>query len=231
MAEAEFDRYAAEYRDQHEASIRLSGENSEFFARYKIDDVAKVMLQLGQRPDRILDFGGGIGNSVGYIREQFPESRIVLLDPSPKSIEIAKARFPVENGFQSYDGKDIPFPANSFDLVFVACVFHHIPEHLQLGVLRELHRVTAKGGSLILFEHNPNNPLTNHAVRNCPFDEGAILIRAGTMRNRMARAGWSGNQITYRLFFPRALGKLRGLERFLKRVPLGAQYYVHAVKT
>jgi len=40
MDEAEFDKFAAEYRDLHAANIRLSGEDPEYFAEYKIKDIA-----------------------------------------------------------------------------------------------------------------------------------------------------------------------------------------------
>ena len=47
----------------------------------------------------------------------------------------------------------------------------------------------ANGGSFFLFEHNPWNPLTTHAVRNCAFDENAVLINGRDMRKRMDRGG------------------------------------------
>ncbi|TIM51970.1 MAG: class I SAM-dependent methyltransferase, partial [Mesorhizobium sp.] len=33
-----------------------------------------------------------------------------------------------------------------------------------------------------------------------------------------------------RIFFPRLFARLRPFERFLATVPLGAQYFVHAIK-
>ncbi|TJW22620.1 MAG: class I SAM-dependent methyltransferase, partial [Mesorhizobium sp.] len=78
-----------------------------------------------------------------------------------------------------------------------------------------------------LFEHNPWNPLTTHAVRNCAFDENAILIDSRDARKRMAAAGFSKSDVVYRIFFPRVLARLRPLERFLTRMPMGAQYFVH----
>ncbi len=43
-------------------------------------------------------------------------------------------------------------------------------------------------------------------------------------------AGFPEMKTVFRIFFPRMLAKLRPLERFLTSLPLGAQYYVHAVK-
>jgi SAM-dependent methyltransferase len=164
------------------------------------------------------------------MRAAFPESEIVLLDPSQESLDIARQRFPGKAAFRHFDGKTIPYQDGSFDLAFAACVFHHIPEDLQVGLFSEIGRVLARGGSFFVFEHNPWNPLTTHAVRNCPFDENAVLITSREMRGRLAMAGLSDIRITYRIFFPRLLAKLRPFERLLTKIPVGAQYFAHVVK-
>ena len=128
VLEAEFDQFAREYQQQHAASIRLSGETPDFFAQYKIDDVAARLARSGVKPRRILDFGAGVGNSLGPMRAAFPDSEITLLDPSSQSLDIASKRFPGQADFRPFDGKTIPYADGSFDLAFAACVFHHIPE-------------------------------------------------------------------------------------------------------
>ena len=230
VLEAEFDKFADEYEQEHAASIRLSGEAPAFFARYKINDVADILRRRGDKPLRILDFGAGVGNSLGPMREAFPDSEIVLLDPSAQSLDIARARFPGQAHCQPFDGQTIPYGDDHFDLVFTACVFHHIPEEFHVGLLAEIGRVMKPGGNFFLFEHNPLNRLTLHAVRNCSFDENAVLINAAEMKARMAKAGFFKTETVYRIFFPRFLAKLRPLERYLAGVPMGAQYFVHAVK-
>ncbi|RWC32311.1 MAG: class I SAM-dependent methyltransferase [Mesorhizobium sp.] len=230
MLEAEFDQFAREYQEQHAASIRLSGEAPEFFHKYKIDDIAATLRRAGVKPRRILDFGAGVGNSLGHMRIAFPDAEITLLDPSRESLDIASKRFPGQAAFTHFDGKTIPFDDGSFDLAFAACVFHHIPENLQIGLFAEIGRVLADGGSFFVFEHNPWNPLTTHAVRNCAFDENAVLINSREMRRRMAEAGLANARIIYRIFFPRLLARLRPFERFLTKIPVGAQYFAHVVK-
>ena len=230
MDEAEFDKFAAEYEHEHAENIRVSGESPAFFAKYKVDDVAAALRGLGREPTRILDFGGGVGNSLGFFLDAFPRSRIVLLDPSSKSLDLARKRYPGRAMFQVFDGQKIPYPDGSFDLVFAACVFHHIPAEMHVPLLREIERVLAPGGSFFIFEHNPYNPVTVRVVKECPFDENAVLISAGSMRRRLSAAGFTPHRIAYRIFFPHFLRSLRGLERYLSRLPLGAQYYAHAIK-
>lgn len=112
MPEAEFDQFAPDYQQQHAASIRMSGETPDFFARYKIEDIATTLMAAGRRPNRILDFGAGIGNSLGPMRAIFPDAEIVLLDPSAQSLDMAAERFPGQAHFTPFDGETIPFPGD-----------------------------------------------------------------------------------------------------------------------
>jgi SAM-dependent methyltransferase len=230
MDRPEFDQFAGNYRQQHAANIRSSGEEPEFFHEYKVNDVVAETSRRKLIPGRILDFGGGVGNSIPFLRKAFPASEIVLLDTSLESLRLAGETHADLARLQHFDGKTIPFSDGHFDLVFAACVFHHIPEELQVPLLIEIERVLAPRGSFFIFEHNPFNPLTVRAVRNCPFDENAVLISAGRMRRRLAAARLHRNTVAYRIFFPNAFRKLRVIEPHLRWLPLGAQYFVHALK-
>lgn len=230
MAKAEFDAYADVYHDQHKSSIRLSGEEPAYFARYKIEDVARALRGADHKNNRIVDFGGGIGNSLGFMREYFPKSDITLLDTSQKSLAIAEQRHSGQANFKHFDGAHIPFPDASIDVIFVACVFHHIEHKHHAALIKEMHRVLAANGSLFIFEHNPINPLTRKAVRDCPFDENAVLLNAENTKTLAKHSGFEHVSLAYRIFFPRAFSFLRPLEKILTWLPLGAQYYVHATK-
>lgn len=224
MKQAEFDAVAARYHDQHTASIRLSGEEPEFFARYKIEETAKALHAASVEPKRILDFGAGIGNSLPHLQRAFPEAEVTCLDVSRESLAQCSKRAIRPAQMLPYDGTQIPSEDDSFDLVFTACVFHHIDAADHLRLLAEIRRVLAPGGRFVLFEHNPWNPLTQHAVRTCPFDEHAVLISAPEMRRRFRAAGFGEVALDYRMFFPAALARLRPLERYLAWLPAGAQY-------
>ena len=226
MQPAEFDKFADEYRALHATNIRLSGEAPEYFAAYKVRDVAEVLRWVRDPSPRILDFGAGIGASVPYFGAEFGSPRLVCVDVSHRSLAIGRRRFVDQADFVQFDGRDLPFAAGAFDVVFAGCVFHHIPHAEHVPILRELARVLKPAGHLFVFEHNPFNPLTVHAVRTCPFDENARLISGRAMRRRLRDAGLVDVDLRYRIFFPGALASLRPLERYLGRLALGAQYYV-----
>ena len=233
MDKAEFDKFADEYRSLHAANIAISGESPDYFSEYKIRDMAaEYFAQRGGATDApaVLDFGAGIGTSVPFVRKYLPRARLTCLDVSTKSLEVGRGRFPGQATFLHFDGARIPFPDASFDVAFAACVFHHIDHAEHVALLREFYRILVPNGIAFVFEHNPYNPLTVHAVNTCPFDENAHLIPAAAMRRCNDVAGFSRAQIRYRVFFPRALRALRPLERWMTWCPLGAQYYVLALK-
>lgn len=233
MNESEFDKFADEYHAMHAASISASGEGPEYFAEYKAADLAheyEHCVGHGRKPLRILDFGAGSGGSMPHLRQHFPDAQLTGLDVSRRSLEIAETRFPQLAQFVHFDGANIPFPDDHFDVVFAACVFHHIDHDEHATLLKELRRVLSPEGMTIVFEHNPYNPLTLHVVDSCPFDENAHLIPAVKMHKHFDTAGFHGCRVRYRIFFPRFLRALRPLERWMTWLPLGAQYYLVALK-
>lgn len=220
----EFDEYVDDYADQHRQSIRLSGEDPDFFAGYKIAALKKMTQAWGFNTPHILDFGSGIGNSIPAFREHFPGLDVTQSDLSADSLARAKTLYGGEEPQIQIQDNRIPADDDSFDVVFTACVFHHIPHDEHDFWLKEILRVTKPGGRLVIFEHNPWNPLTQHAVRNCPFDVNAHLISSPLMSKRLRKAGWADTKTTYHVFFPAALAPLRIADAALGWMPLGAQY-------
>ena len=64
----------------------------------------------------------------------------------------------------------LPFPDNSFELVYVAHVLEHVPWYQTIAALREAERVLIPGGTLEL--HVPDFDVLVQAARNrCYFDD------------------------------------------------------------
>jgi SAM-dependent methyltransferase len=232
MNRDEFDAFAEEYEQAHAQNIRASGEDPQYFHQYKVADTAAALAP-ASTVERlsILDFGCGVGNSLPWFRQHFPRSDITGLDVSAKSLSIARARFPHIGTLMRLDPDGpLPFYSESFDLVFAACVLHHIAHAEHLALLREWLRVLKPGGHAFVFEHNPYNPLTVRAVNTCPFDANAALVKASSLKRALREVGFSDVQSTYRIFFPHALRLLRPLEIHLGWLPLGAQYCVRAAR-
>src|SRR4051794_19251595 len=198
MKVAEFDKFAEEYLATHKSNLAVTGESPDYFARYKIVEIARRLRGLGVAPRRVLDFGCGIGNSAPHLREAFPEAQITGVDVSEKSLAVARARFAGAAEFVAYDPSSAPpGPAEGYDLIFSACVFHHIEAAEHEGIFRRLRERLAPSGVMAIFEHNPVNPVSRYIVATCPFDENAVLIPARELAQRQKRAGFGRVAVTY----------------------------------
>lgn len=230
MDRAEFDKFADDYAALHRANLTLSGEAPEYFAEYKVRDLARLLGARAQpgASARLLDFGAGIGSSVPFLRKYLPDAHLTCVDVSLRSLAIGMARFAQEASFVAFDGDRLPFAEAAFDCAFAGCVLHHVAPVEHGHLFAELRRVLRPAGQLMIYEHNPLNPLTVRTVRSCPFDDNAILLRAGALRTALEATGFQKPRIRYRVFFPHALRWLRPLEDALGWLPLGAQYYVAA---
>lgn len=229
LDKTEFDKFADEYTNVHKDNIRISGEAPSFFSEYKIKDLQQISQNIGLSQElNILDFGCGVGNSIDYLLKYFPKSKIMGVDVSEKSIAIAQERFSPNADLQAYDGETLPYEDNSLDIIFSACVFHHIPQGFYPNIFKEFKRVLKNDGLFVVFEHNPLNPLTLKAVNTCPFDENAVLIKCTDFKKILSQNDFLDILSVYRIFFPNFLKKLRPLESVFGWLPLGAQYYIVA---
>jgi SAM-dependent methyltransferase len=209
-----FDAYAEQYQKLHAESIAVTGEETDYFARYKVDCLARA----GVRPaHKILDFGCGIGNTLVQLVDRFRD--VHGYEPSKASAQKAKER---ASAATIYD--DITaLPRSAFSVAVLSCVLHHVPPVERATVMGQLAQALEPGGRLFIFEHNPWNPLTRRAVAACPFDDDAILLGANEQRSLLKNAGFVDIQLEYIVFFPKLLSFLRPLEPKLGWLPLGAQ--------
>ncbi len=230
MDAAEFDKFAEEYLATHQRNLKISGEAPDYFARYKLDELRRLWTRQSlPEPTAVLDFGCGIGASLPHLKAAFPTADLTAVDVSARSLEIAEQRFPGIASLVRYDGSGpVPLAPASQDLIFSACVFHHI-DHVDHGrILADLKRLLRPGGRLVIFEHNPVNPVTRYIVATCPFDENAVLVPAGVLSKALLSAGFSRVKARFTGFFPGPLRALRPIEPMLSALPLGAQYYTLA---
>jgi len=225
-----FDEFAEEYRDIHDNAIKLSGADSDYFSEYKIVELTKT--ENTKAAFNLLDFGCGDGNSCVYFKRHFPNVTINGIDVSEESIRQAQAKEIANASFQPFDGLKIPYANDTFDVVFTSMVFHHIEHDLHEGILNEIRRVLKPNGRFYIFEHNPNNPMTRKVVRECVFDEDAVLLKPNYCKNIINQAGFKDTNINFTIFFPRhrLLKWATGLEPMLTWLPIGAQYYIKASK-
>jgi len=220
MNKPEFDQYAAQYDRVLEETIPEGLNEDGYFAEYKIALLASRLK--GKHPARILDFGCGAGRSLPYLDRYFPDTELWGYDVSPASLEFSAQRVPRAKLFADWSA----LADTRFDAIIAANVFHHIPPLERLDALMQCRQALSEDGQLFLFEHNPFNPATRWIFERCPFDADAEMISLKAFLALASEAGLHAEHHGYTLFFPKPLAFLRGIEPWLERVPLGAQYYV-----
>jgi SAM-dependent methyltransferase len=219
---AEFDAHAGSYEEDHRASIKASGEDPAYFHDYKV----ACLERLGFDTDGpLLDFGCGIGNLTERFVHTYRE--VHGYDPSEKSLAVAKERAPGA----TFHGDVATIPRAHFTTAVLSGVLHHVLPSDRLDLLRTVRGLLRPGGRIVVFEHNPLNPVTRRAVATCAFDDDAILLWPWEARGVLASAGFRDVSLDYIVFFPKPLAFLRPLEPRLRRLVLGAQQMLVATRS
>jgi trans-aconitate methyltransferase len=228
VEEAHFDSHAANYDQELEAALVLSGENKTYFAEGRIDQLRGHLEQLAMRPKVVMDFGSGTGTSVPLLLDRLGANSLVGVDVSERSLDIAR---------RMYGAPHVQFalPGNheqpsSVDLVFTNGTFHHIPPAERPGAAAYVYRHLRPGGVVALWENNPWNPATRYMMSQCAFDDDAVTLTPIESRRLLRTAGFDILRLDFAFFFPAFLSGLRGVEPYLRWCPLGAQYQVLARK-
>jgi SAM-dependent methyltransferase len=219
MTAQKFDEYAKTYDQLHNQSLSASGEPLEYFSAYKLACLKRLRAP---QDGPILDYGCGIGNVTTPLAGWFRE--VHGYDPSPESLRVAREHAP---GATFHDDA-ARVPDDHFATAVLSGVLHHVPKPERLGVLATVKKKLRPGGRLFVFEHNPLNPVTRHAVANCPFDDDAVLLPPWYARRLLREAAFANVRLRYIVFFPRLLALFRPLEPFLGWLPAGAQLMLTA---
>jgi 2-polyprenyl-3-methyl-5-hydroxy-6-metoxy-1,4-benzoquinol methylase len=214
---ASFDSVAANYEQLVTKNVWITGESSDYFASYKAAYIARRIAP--PKGAKILDYGCGVGLLSGHLKKTLGDARIDGFDVSKESVQRISEDLVRQGTFSSTLNR----LGNAYDVVVISNVLHHVRPEDRQELVSEAGSRLAVGGRLVIFEHNPINPLTQWAVSECPFDEDAILLLASEVQRYFQgrlRSLWRD----YIVFFPRWLAWLRAMEPLLRACPLGAQY-------
>ncbi|EJL58071.1 methylase involved in ubiquinone/menaquinone biosynthesis [Rhizobium sp. CF122] len=222
---SEFDAYRTTYADTVNQAISFSGLKLDFFTKAKAVRLVSLLREKVGNPMSlsILDVGCGVGSYHPLLKDSV--GKITGIDPSSECIEEGRKNNPNVD-YVDYDGTAMPFGDGTFDASFAICVMHHVPPQQWNEFSREMVRVTRKGGLVVIFEHNPYNPLTKWIVSNCPFDENAVLLTKRQTASILGDAGLKNIEGRYILTVPAIDGVARVVDDMFGSLPFGAQYYV-----
>jgi ubiquinone/menaquinone biosynthesis C-methylase UbiE len=161
MCPAELDR-SVEFWSANQPGFRFSGfapGTPEFFDevaahRYSLERAIDELVCFSDWEGRdVLEAGCGIGTD--GVRFARAGARYTGLDFSPAALDLARRRFAFEQvDCRLIEGSvsELPFPADSFDLVYSHGVLHHVPDTEK--AIDEIHRVLRPGGTAIVMVYH-----------------------------------------------------------------------------
>lgn len=227
-----FDDYAEIYDDLVAQNIKASGFSPSYFDEHKIKTLVQDFSGLPRcdSPVQFLNFGCGIGKSEFFINKYFTNATIVSADISVASLEKARKRNQSFKNitYRYFETIQELTTDTKFDIIYAANVFHHIPQSEHLTTLNHLRSLLKPNGFFYIFEHNPANPLTRKAFYTCPFDSGCEMIPSIRLSSLLKQGGYTKTNRNFIVFFPQFLRLLLPFEKFLNKIPFGAQYYIKA---
>ena len=211
-----FDDFSSDYENK----ILKSFGNIDSNVSYYHSGKAKIAKrELACSPNKILDFGCGIGSMLKFLKENFNSSKFYAYDESLKSLEHVKIKYPDVNCIHSLD------TIEKFDLIFVSNVIHHVKSSERNDFFKKIYSLLDDNGRLLIYEHNPYNPITLKVVANCEFDIDAELINKKNLIKLCNENDFKLQKSGYIHFFPSKLKFFFNLEKYLKWFFLGAQYF------
>ncbi len=162
-------------------------------SRYTVLPYFAAERELLGRPDmrRILEIGCGNGWNMSRFAQLGRTA--IGLDPVPERVELALTHGPALLA----DGLRLPFAANSFDLIYIQHVLHHIGDVDQ--ALTEVRRCLRPGGVLFLVETVEDNPIIRWGRRlyprwlgdevNAPFTFAGLAMQLADSGFRVRQSG------------------------------------------
>lgn len=116
----------------------------------------KVMEFAMHAGKKVIEIGGGMGTDLA----QFAKNGAIVtdFDLSAGHLEHARTSFRLrglKGEFVHGDGENIPFPDNTFDVVYSNGVIHHTPD--TAGVVRHMLRILKPGGKAIIMVYAENS--------------------------------------------------------------------------
>src|SRR6185503_19479033 len=132
---------------------------------------------------KVLEIGCGLGTDGAQFAEAGADYTGV--DLTEAAVDLARKRFEffdLPGKFQTADAEDLPFPDQSFDLVYSHGVLHHTPETAK--AIKEIHRVLRPGGRAVVmlyhrdsYNYRVNISLLRRAgARLLRWDSGVRLV-------------------------------------------------------
>jgi SAM-dependent methyltransferase len=130
----------------------LAAGGAYYYGDLVVDALAAVGASI-EPATRALDFGCSSGRVVRVLQAAYPRTRWFGCDPIGPAIAWAHDNLPAIEFWPSPQDPPLPYEAGQFDLVFAISIWSHFDTRAALRWFREMHRIVAPGGHLIITTH------------------------------------------------------------------------------
>ncbi len=131
----------------------LFAGTADVMRRQVIPPVTRLLRERGgAKGKRLLDVACGTGRTLVQIHQAHPELKLYGLDLSPYYVQQARellAEVP-DVSLLADNAEHMPFADELFDAITSVYLFHELPKNARRRVLREMCRVLAPGGLLVI---------------------------------------------------------------------------------
>ena len=231
-----FDRVARDYEKIHNQSLPPGVHSVDFIRQRAANVIRWISDGYAGKEFFYLDFGCGNGRMLKTLLESdavkplVEQGRLRLFgfDTSAESINEAKSLMGDDRVCLVSDLNHVPRDVR-FDFVISCHVFHHIPPAERAETVASLASWMKPSSRLVIWEHNPFNPITRLLVKTCPFDDDARLLTLNTTKTLFGKNSFRYREHAYVNVFPPRwlrLDAVSAIEVKLSRLPIGAQYWV-----
>ena len=168
----------------------------------------QLLERMDLRPgERVLDLGAGTATLALMIKERWPGVSITGVDADPEILRIGRAKV-AEAGVDGIElveafASELPFAAESFDVVVSTLFFHHLSSTVKRETMPEVARVLKPGGRVYVGDWGkPAGPVQDLLFVQARLFDGFDVTRdnrAGRLPELFESAGLAPAQVTGRL--------------------------------
>lgn len=156
--ESEFKKNVSEFNkdilENGSYQYTLTPSFSSFVANNRLTDVTEDIIRTLPDVQTVLDAGCGDGTYTAELKGRLPALSFTGFDPASMAIKKAQTRYPNCRFFEGNILNLSTFPQETFDLVIIRGVIHHLPT--QRAALANAAKI---GKYVLVIEPNGNNPI------------------------------------------------------------------------
>jgi ubiquinone/menaquinone biosynthesis C-methylase UbiE len=165
---------ASRIADREDGKNVIAGDDEPYY-RYKRERFLSLLKEVDFSGKKVLEIGSGPGGNLVEVLKMGPQ-KLMGADVSAPMIELAKKKLPPEVELVKVNGTELPFPDQTFDIVFTATVLQHNTDEAMLkALIKEICRVSA--GEVYLFERIEKEILGDELCYGRPVSYYAEIMK------------------------------------------------------